>query len=106
MLAALLFLGQHRFVEHVAGSAPGRALGAWWYAAWGFDWLYDKLFVQPYLWLCRVLGRDPIDQSLGLVTWSAQRGHRLSAKAQTGQMRWYAVSIVGGAALVLGIILI
>ena len=106
VLAALLFLGQRRFVERVAGSAPGRVLGAWWYAAWGFDWLYDKLFVQLYLWLCRLLGRDPIDQSFGLVTWTAQRGHRLSAQAQTGQTRWYAMSIVGGAALVLGIILI
>ena len=106
VLAALLFLGRRRLVKRVASSAPGRVLSAWWYAAWGFDWLYDKLFVQLYLWLCRLLGRDPIDQSFGLVTWTAQRGHRLSAQAQTGQTRWYAMSIVGGAALVLGIILI
>lgn len=106
MLAALLFLGRRRLVERVASSAPGRVLSAWWYAAWGFDWLYDKLLVQPYLWLCRLLGRDPIDQGFGLVTWTAQRGHRLSTQAQTGQTRWYAMSMVGGAALVLGIILI
>ncbi|HLT03720.1 MAG TPA: proton-conducting transporter membrane subunit, partial [Pseudomonas sp.] len=106
LLAALLFLGKRQVVESLASSAPGRLLGAWWYAAWGFDWLYDKLFVQPYLWLCRLLGRDPIDRGFGAVSWAAQRGHRLSASAQTGQIRWYALSIVGGAALVLGIILI
>jgi NADH-quinone oxidoreductase subunit L len=106
MLAALLFLGRRRLVERVASSSPGRVLSAWWYAAWGFDWIYDKLLVQPYLWLCRLLGRDPIDQGFGLVTWTAQRGHRLSTQAQTGQTRWYAMSMVGGAALVLGIILI
>src|SRR5690554_4301022 len=106
LVAALLFLGQRRTVERLAASAPGRLLGAWWQAAWGFDWLYDKLFVQPYLWLCRLLGRDPIDQSFGAVTWTAQHGNRLATRAQTGQTRWYALSIVGGAAVVLGIVMI
>src|SRR5690606_40311440 len=94
LLAALLFLGKRQVVESLAASAPGRLLGAWWQAAWGFDWLYDKLFVQPYLWLCRLLGRDPIDRSFGAVTWAAQRGNRLATRAQTGQTRWYALSIV------------
>ena len=106
LVAALLFLGQRRTVERLAASAPGRLLGAWWQAAWGFDWLYDKLFVQPYLWLCRLLGRDPINQSFGAVTWAAQHGNRLATRAQTGQTRWYALSIVGGAAVVLGIVMI
>ncbi|MGG2013913.1 hypothetical protein ABFY67_32950 [Pseudomonas aeruginosa] len=44
LLAALLFLGQRRFVSaperrapRVASSVPGGT------TAWGFDWLYDKL---------------------------------------------------------------
>lgn len=105
LLAALLFLGQRRFASAVAASAPGRFLSAWWFAAWGFDWLYDKLFVQPYLLICRLLGRDPIDLGIGLVPRLARGGNAVLARAQTGQVRWYAASIAGGAVLVLAALL-
>ena len=105
LLAALLFLGKRTFAATVAQSAPGRFLSAWWFAAWGFDWLYDKLFVQPYLLICRLLGRDPIDLSIGLVPRLARGGNALLARSQTGQVRWYATSIAGGAVLVLAALL-
>ena len=106
VLAALLFLGRRSLVNAVAQSAPGRLLGAWWYAAWGFDWLYDKVFVQPYLLLCRLLARDPIDATIGLVPRTAQGSHTLLSRSETGRLRWYAVSLVGGAVLLLGIVLL
>ena len=105
LLAALLFLGKRSFVSALAQSAPGRLLSAWWFAAWGFDWLYDKLFVQPYLLLCRLLKRDPIDRGLRAVPLLARGGNALLASSQTGQTRWYAVSIAAGAVLVLAVIL-
>ena len=105
VLAALLFLGKRRFATAVAQSAPGRFLSAWWFAAWGFDWLYDKLFVQPYLLLCRLLGHDPIDRSIGLIPRLARGGNALLASSETGQVRWYATSIAGGAVLVLAVLL-
>ncbi len=105
LLAALLFLGQRRFASAVAASAPGRFLSAWWFAAWGFDWLYDKLFVQPYLLICRLLGRDPIDRSIGLIPALARGGNAALVRSETGQVRWYAASIAGGAVLVLAAIL-
>lgn len=105
VLAALLFLGKRHFATAVAQSAPGRFLSAWWFAAWGFDWLYDKLFVQPYLLLCRLLGRDPIDRSIGLIPFLVRGGHALLASSETGQVRWYATSIAGGAVLVLAVLL-
>ena len=105
VLAALLFLGRRRLVGAVAGSAPGRLLGAWWFTAWGFDWLYDKLFVRPYLLACRLLGRDPIDSSIGVIPRLARGGHGVLSRSETGQLRWYAASIVGGAVLVLAVVL-
>ena len=106
LLAALLFLGKRRFVSAVAQSAPGRFLGAWWYAAWGFDWLYDKLFVKPYLLATRLLGSDPIDSGIGLIPRLVRGGNGMLSSSQTGQLRWYAVSLVGGAVLVLGAVLL
>jgi NADH-quinone oxidoreductase subunit L len=62
LLAALLFLGKRRFVTAVANSGIGRFLSAWWFAAWGFDWIYDKLFVKPYLLISHILRKDPLDR--------------------------------------------
>ncbi|HIE1867334.1 TPA: NADH-quinone oxidoreductase subunit L [Pseudomonas aeruginosa] len=106
LLAALLFLGQRRFVSALAKSAPGRFFGIWWYHAWGFDWLYDKLFVKPYLLLCQLLGRDPIDRTLGVVPFSVRGGHNLLSLTENGRLRWYAASLVGGAAILLGALLL
>ena len=106
VLAAMLFLGKRRLVTALAQSAPGRLLSAWWFAAWGFDWLYDKLFVQPYLLICRLLRRDPVDASFGLVPRLARGGYGSLSRTQTGQLRWYALSIVGGAVLLLGVVLL
>ncbi|KRW61252.1 NADH-quinone oxidoreductase subunit L [Pseudomonas sp. TTU2014-080ASC] len=105
VLAALLFLGKRSFATAVAQSGPGRFLSAWWFAAWGFDWLYDKVFVQPYLFFCRILHIDPIDRTIGLVPRLVRGGNALVTRSETGQVRWYATSIVGGAVLVLAVLL-
>lgn len=106
VLAALLFLGKRSFATAVAQSGPGRFLSAWWFAAWGFDWLYDKVFVQPYLLASRLLARDPLDRSIGLIPRLVRGGNALLARSETGKVRWYATSIAGGAVLVLGLLLI
>ncbi|WP_027896113.1 NADH-quinone oxidoreductase subunit L [Zestomonas thermotolerans] len=106
LLAALLFLGKRSLVSAIAASVPGRFLSAWWFAAWGFDWLYDKLFVKPYLLLCRLLGRDPIDRTIGVIPRLARGGHHAMSLTETGNLRWYAASIVGGTVLLLATLMI
>jgi NADH-quinone oxidoreductase subunit L len=105
VIAALLFLGRRRVASAVAQSAPGRLLSALWFAAWGFDWLYDKLFVRPYLALCHLLRRDPIDRGIGLIPLLVRGGNAALVRSENGQVRWYAASIAGGAVLVLAAIL-
>ena len=106
LLSALLFLGKRSFVSAVANSGIGRALSAWWFAAWGFDWIYDKLFVKPYLLICHILRKDPVDRSIGLIPRMARGGHVAMSKTETGQLRWYTASIAVGAVLVLGAVVV
>ncbi|MBB6343028.1 NADH-quinone oxidoreductase subunit L [Pseudomonas fluvialis] len=106
LLAAMLFLGKRRLVTAIAASAPGRFLGAWWYAAWGFDWLYALLFVKPYLLICRLLGRDPLDHAIGLIPATVRSSHEAMTSTETGYLRWYAASLALGAVVVLGIIVL
>src|SRR5699024_866242 len=82
ILAVLLYAGERTLVSRIARSAPGQALGAWWYAAWGFDWLYDRLVVRPYLALATLLRRDPLDQGLGVIPRGAREGHVLLGRLQ------------------------
>ena len=102
LLAALLFLGKRRLATAIANSGPGRVLSAWWFAAWGFDWVYDKLFVKPYLAISHLLRKDPVDRTIGLIPRMAKGGSAAMSRTETGQLRWYAASIVAGAVLVLG----
>ncbi|HDS0961934.1 MULTISPECIES: NADH-quinone oxidoreductase subunit L [Pseudomonas] len=106
LLAALLFLGKRRFVSAVANSGVGRVLSAWWFAAWGFDWIYDKLFVKPYLLISHILRKDPVDRTIGLIPRMARGGHVAMSKTETGQLRWYTASIAVGAVLVLGAVVV
>lgn len=106
LLSALLFLGKRRLVSAVANSSIGRVLSAWWFAAWGFDWIYDKLFVKPYLLISHILRKDPVDRSIGLIPRLARGGHVAMSKTETGQLRWYTASIAVGAVLVLGAVVV
>ncbi|MDE1166488.1 MAG: NADH-quinone oxidoreductase subunit L [Pseudomonas sp.] len=106
LLAALLFLGKRRLATAIANSGPGRVLSAWWFAAWGFDWIYDKLFVKPYLLISHVLRKDPIDRTIGLIPRLAKGGNSAMSRSETGQVRWYAASIAAGAVLVIGAVLV
>ena len=106
LLAALLFLGKRRLVTAIANSGPGRFLSAWWFAAWGFDWVYDLLFVKPYLAISRILRGDPLDHTIGVIPRLVKAGNGLMSRTETGQLRWYAASIAAGAVLVLGAIVL
>ena len=80
-VACGLFLGQRRLVAWLAGTPPGRLLARWWVQGWGFDWLYDRLFVRPFVWFARVNIRDGID--LAILT--------IPARLARAQWRlWYA----------------
>jgi NADH-quinone oxidoreductase subunit L len=102
-LAALLFLGERKFVKWLKNSTLGAPLAAFFGAAFGFDWLYDKLFVQPFLWLVRVNKSDYLDRAIMAGAGSLQSLNGVLTKTQTGRIRWYAASVALGAVLVIAV---
>ncbi len=66
LIAAWLWLGKRTLVTSIANSAPGRFFGTWWFHAWGFDWLYDKVFVKPFLGIAWLLKRDPLNSLMNI----------------------------------------
>ncbi|HGM5493117.1 TPA: NADH-quinone oxidoreductase subunit L [Serratia fonticola] len=106
LLAAALWLGQRRLVNSIANSAPGRFFSTWWFHAWGFDWLYDKVFVKPYLGIAKLLQSDPLNSLMNLPAVFSRWGNRGLAVGENGQIRWYIASMGVGAVVVLALLIL
>ncbi|WP_075181308.1 NADH-quinone oxidoreductase subunit L [Pantoea sp. 1.19] len=105
LLAAVLWLGKRRLVTRVANSPIGRFFSTWWFAAWGFDWLYDKVFVQPYLLIARLLKRDPLNSLLNAPAILSRAAGKALLLGESGYLRWYVASVGIGAVLVLALMM-
>ncbi|QEW31386.1 NADH-quinone oxidoreductase subunit L [Erwinia billingiae] len=105
LLAAALWLGKRTLVTSIAKSAPGRFFSTWWFAAWGFDWLYDKVFVKPYLFIAWVLKRDPLDGLMSLPALFSRLANKGLVVSENGYLRWYVASMSVGAVVVLALLM-
>jgi NADH-quinone oxidoreductase subunit L len=72
-----------------------------WFTGWGFDALYNTVLVRPFVFLATVNKRDVIDKFYALIVAASEELHHLFAKTQGGILRWYVMSIVIGAILIL-----
>ncbi len=68
---------------------------------WGFDRLYDFLFVKPAVWLSEI-DKDDIFDWLNIgISKLAVLSNRLLSFTQNGKLRWYLMSLTIGIALIL-----
>jgi NADH-quinone oxidoreductase subunit L len=105
LVAYLLFLRWPKLSAALA-RGPGRLLQAYWRAAWGFDWLYDRLFVRPYYWFSRTNRNDAVDELYSGIAAASRAGHRMLSRTQTGSLRWYAAGMAGGTIVVIVIVML
>ena len=104
LYVAYLFHWQKRsLAEGVAANPAGRVLHAWWCAGWGFDWLYDTVLVQPFLWAARINKHDVIDKFFTGIARLTEASYRVLQLTQTGLVRWYAAGIAVGSVLFLAL---
>ncbi len=102
-VAYVFFLRQPRYADNLAASTPGRIAHRLWFNGWGFDWLYDKLLVKPFVWLARINRSDVLDQIYLGIAGLSRFFHCVLSDTQSGILRRYAVGIVIGAVLVVAI---
>ena len=67
------------------------------FSGWGFDRLYDTLFVSPVVYFANINKNDIFDELNKGVAWFNRRANALFVRTQNGKLRWYAVGIVFGA---------
>jgi NADH-quinone oxidoreductase subunit L len=95
-LAYLLFLRYPAFLHGLMLIPSLVRIRKFWGSGWGFDWLYDRLFVQPYLWLAHIDQHDVIDKIYSGAMQLCLSLYRGLSATQTGQVRLYAAAIAAG----------
>jgi NADH-quinone oxidoreductase subunit L len=68
---------------------------------WGFDRLYDFMFVKPVVWLSLIDKNDFIDYWNKWLSKLALAGNRMLSITQNGRIRWYLLSLAIGIAVIL-----
>jgi NADH-quinone oxidoreductase subunit L len=103
-VAYLLFLKKPSTGQQIAASGVPALLHRYWFSGWGFDWLYNRLFVWPYYWIARVNRDDVIDFVYTIISWIIQGFHYLFSVTQNGRVRTYAAGIAFGAVVLVAIV--
>jgi NADH-quinone oxidoreductase subunit L len=86
--------------------APGAAsLARFWSSGWGFDAIYDRLFVRPYRWFAGADQRDLLDEPFRGIVLAARGLHHALSRSENGKLRWYAISLAGGTAIIVALVL-
>jgi NADH-quinone oxidoreductase subunit L len=101
-LAAILFLPGSNFAAQGAEQPTGHPLATLLQSGWGFDRLYDRVFVRPWFLLTRNPG-EIIDRGYEWLAVGAESCHGWMSQTQTGHVRWYAATIVVGTLMLLGL---
>ncbi|MFO1222692.1 MAG: NADH-quinone oxidoreductase subunit L [Burkholderiaceae bacterium] len=100
-----LFMHWREALARVMQGAAAQRLRAYWHAGWGFDWLYDRLFVRPWLWLAEIDRRDVVDSFYTGLAKLCRLGWRALSASQGGRVRTYAAAIGAGGVIIVAIAL-
>jgi NADH-quinone oxidoreductase subunit L len=107
VIAYLLFAGDRQFINRVASTAIGKFFVALWKQAWGFDLLYDALFVKPFRAIIARNKRDLADYvAEGFIPAALHTMRIPLVSAQNGQVRWYIATMALGVVSLLTFVLL
>jgi NADH-quinone oxidoreductase subunit L len=103
--AYLFHLQKRSLADAMVANPVGRTLHQWWFAGWGFDWIYDKAFVQPFVSAAEINKSDFVDAFYTGVARSTELFYRGLSQTETGRVRWYAMGMAAGSVLFIAMVL-
>jgi NADH-quinone oxidoreductase subunit L len=103
-IAYIAFRLRPAFLEALVQSPASLALQHFWETDWGFDWLYDRALVRPFLWFARVDQGDFIDRFYSGLASLSRVAYRQLSESETGRVRRYAAGITAGSVILIAIL--
>jgi NADH-quinone oxidoreductase subunit L len=100
-VAYVFYLRKPALQTNLERSGLAMAIHRFWYSGWGFDKLYDTLFVRPFVFLATINKNDLIDKIYTGLAALAGALNRALAQTQSGILRWYMMGVVVGALLII-----
>ncbi len=98
-----LYSKKPELIPRLKQSSLVTALYQFWFSGWGFDRIYDTLFVKPLTYLSNINKNDVVDQIYSGISFISVRLYRLLSYTQSGSLRWYAMGLLVGAVIILTI---
>ncbi|HEX5474678.1 MAG TPA: NADH-quinone oxidoreductase subunit L [Vicinamibacterales bacterium] len=101
----LLYGGRRATVTALMRHPSALVTRRFWFAGWGFDWLYDHVFVRPVVWFAFADRHDVVDRIYDGLAWSSRAGWRALSATETGRIRAYAAGVTIGAIIITTIVI-
>jgi len=95
--AYLLYRGMPAWFAGLGRTGFTAFLHRWWFKGWGFDGLYERLIVQPFMSTVEANRTDAVDALYTAVGRLHERAHEALCATQTGLVRWYATALAASA---------
>lgn len=106
-IAYSLYAGNRQFITRLSSTTFGHFFKCLWKYAWGFDMLYNRLFVLPFMALVTFIKRDAADYIVeGFIPGTLNIIRQGLSATQNGQVRWYAVSMALGLVVLIAYVLL
>lgn len=97
---AYAYYKHNRWAWVVERSPIAQAVHRFFYSGWGFDWLYDRLFVRPLKAIAYADRNDFVDYIYKGMAEAARYINLALSATQSGQVRSYAAGLVIGAIII------
>ncbi|MEJ2573305.1 MAG: NADH-quinone oxidoreductase subunit L [Gammaproteobacteria bacterium] len=99
-----IYLAYAMYLRRRPAGGPVTDLARLGYAGWGFDWLYERLLLRPYLRLAHSSRRDVIDAGYDGLAWLSRAAHGMLSAHQDGRVRRYATGMAAGTVLLIAVV--
>jgi NADH-quinone oxidoreductase subunit L len=106
LAAYFLFLRIPSVIDKITASPAAASVGRFWFSGWGFDWLYERVFVKPLFLLARANRDDAVDLLYSGIAWYSRLFNDALSRTQSGKLRWYVMGITLGVVITIGIVVV
>ena len=87
--------------SHIVSFFRAGKINKFFLEGWGFDKLYNFMFVRPVVWLSEIDRKDFVDLIYKTTALGTEYFNQLLSKTQNGKLRWYVLFLTAGVVIII-----